>query len=364
MVVAMTVAVPMLTAAMRRDAEAAPGDATGDATALATRSVSLEEARQLLFAGEMPASCAGAQAAAASAEQVQRAGIECLLSERYRKDAKARDLALALYRSTGSVAGLGEAETMDGGYRGTIKLVPQLPTGEYRQHLQWVAQATRDFDELFAWLAAPVVTATGATAPTAPGAPGATARQRLPSSAAGTATAAPSFRLHGLSLRFVRSVAKRTPSAYALGWAVTYNVRGSLLKNAAGVAETLFHELFHLNDGAHDDWSARTLATDYAAILARCQPQKLSRACLAPYAPGSTTVRGGTYYAFQQNNGDSVHEYAAELALRYYKEHRELAATGKLARPAFKCGAPETARAWRALVDEFFAGLDRTGACK
>jgi len=52
------------------------------------------------------------------------------------------------------------------------------------------------------------------------------------------------------------------------------------------------------------------------------------------------------------------------IALRYYKEHRELAATGKLSRPAFKCGAPENARAWRALVDEFFAGLNRTGECK
>jgi hypothetical protein len=328
-------------------------DAAPRSTGQAPLSVSLDEARQLLFGGELPAACAGLQAAALSAEQASRTTIECLLSEKYRKDAKAHEIALALYRATGSVAGVGEAETMNGGYRGTIKLVPQLPVGEYRQHLQWVAQATRDFDELFAWLTAPAAAAsTGAAAP---------ARPSATSSAPGAA--APAFRRHGLSLRFVRSVAKRTPSAYALGWAVTYNVRGSLLKSADGVAETLFHELFHLNDGAHGDWSARALATDYAAILARCQPG-LTRACLAPYAPSSTTVRGGTYYAFQQNNGDSVHEYAAELALRYYKEHRELAATGKLALAAFKCGAPENARAWRALVDEFFAGIDRTGECK
>jgi hypothetical protein len=207
-----------------------------------------------------------------------------------------------------------------------------------------VAEATRDFDELFASLGL-----------------GAAASPASPTAAAG---APPAFRWRGLALRFVRSVAKRTPSAYAYGWTVTYNVRGSLLTSAAGVRETLFHEIFHLNDFAHGDWSARALADDYAAILARCQPHQLSRACLAPYAPGTTTVRGGTYYAFQQNNGDSVHEYAAELALRYYKEHRELAATGKLARPAFKCGAAENARAWQALVDEFFAGVDRTGACK
>lgn len=303
------------------------------------------EASELLLAGRTPAACAGKQAAAVSAEAADRAVIECLIGEAYRKDEKARQAALALYRATGSIAGVGEAETMDGGYRGTIKLVPQLPVGAHRQHLLWVAAAAQQFDELFAWLAAP---------------PGGSAG----GAGSAAAQAAPRFRLHGLSLRFVRSVAKRTPSAYAVGWSVTYNVRGSLLKDATGVAETLFHEIFHLNDGAHRDWSARVLAEDYAAILARCQPHKLSRACLAPYAPGSTTVRGGTYYAFQQNNGDSVHEYAAELALRYYKEHRELARTGKLARPAFKCGAPENARAWKALVDEFFAGIDRTGDCR
>lgn len=302
--------------------------------------LTIAEASSLLFGGEVPAACAALQAAAVGPDQVTRAVVECMLGEAYRKDARAREAALALYRATGSVAGVGEAETMNGGYRGTIKLVPQLPMGAHRQHLLWVAQAMNDFDELFAWL--------GAAPGAAKGSP---------------AVAAPRFRLHGLALRFVRSIAKRTPSAYALGWSVTYNVRGSLLKSAEGVAETLFHEIFHLNDGAHDDWSARILADDYAAILARCQPQKLSRACLAPYAPGTTTVKGGTYYAFQQNNGESVHEYAAELALRYYKEHRELAKTGKLAKPAFKCGAPENARAWKALVDEFFAGVDRTGAC-
>ena len=43
--------------------------------------------------------------------------------------------------------------------------------------------------------------------------------------------------------------------------------------------------------------------------------------CLAPFAPNDTKVRAtGTYYAFQPNNGDAVHEYAAELAVRYFKE--------------------------------------------
>jgi hypothetical protein len=290
--------------------------------------------------GSVPAACAALQAAAHAPERVTVEVIECMLGEAYREDPKARDLALALFRHSGSVAGVGAAETMDGGYRGMIRLVPQLPLGSYRQHLRWVAESLLAFDTFFAELAS------------------APPKQPAPAVPLG----APSYRWRSLSLRFVRSVAKRTPSAYAVGWAVTYNVRGSLLTSEAGVRETLFHEIFHLNDAAHDDWSARALATDYAAIVARCSP-KLTRACLAPYAPNSTTVRGGTYYAFQQNNGESVREYAAELAVRYYKEHTELAATGKLARPPFKCGGPENQRAWNALVTEFFAGIDHTGPC-
>ena len=74
-------------------------------------------------------------------------------------------------------------------------------------------------------------------------------------------------------------------------------------------------------------------------------------------------VRGGTYYAFQQNNGNSVHEYAAELAVRYFAEQREMLSNGKLARRAFKCGPAENAQAWQALVDEFFAGRDLVPSC-
>ncbi len=171
---------------------------------------------------------------------------------------------------------------------------------------------------------------------------------------------APSYRWRDLRFEFVRSVGKRTPSAYAGGWIVTYNVVGSLLTSDTGVLETLFHELFHENDEAHGDWSAKTLNTDYDAIVAKCGT-KMS--CLAPYAPNSTTVRGGTYYAFQPDNGNTVHEYAAELAVRYFDEQREMKVTGKLAKPAFKCGPAENARAWKAVVDEFFAGRDLVPPC-
>jgi len=257
--------------------------------------------------------------------------IPCLIEHRYAKDAKAKTAALALYRDTGDVAGVGADEIMDGGYRGKIHLVPELPVGGYRDHLAWTLAAMRGIDAFFA--------------------------AEYPAG-----TTAPAYRWRALAFRFVRSVGKRTPSAYATSWAVTYNVEGSLLTSADGVLETLFHELFHDNDEAHGDWSSKALATDYAAILDRCG-EKATMACLAPYAPGTTVVRGGTYYAFQRNNGDAVHEYAAELAVRYFREQREMQRAGKLAKPAFKCGPAENARSWSALVGEFFGGRDLVPAC-
>lgn len=255
--------------------------------------------------------------------------IECLIEHAYAADPKARALALALFRSRGDVAGVGPEEIMDGGYRGKIRLVPELPTGKYRVHLQRVVDAMASIDAFFARLF-----------------------EKQP---------APPYRTSGLQLRFVRSVGKRTPSAYAMGWTVEYNVEGSLLTTSKGVLETLFHELFHTNDGAHRDWSGKTLRATYDAILAKCRP--LTNPCLAPYAPNNTKVRGGLYYAFQQNNGDPVHEYAAELAVRYWREQSEMLANGKLSGRPFKCGTPENARAWKALIDEFFLGRDLTPSC-
>jgi hypothetical protein len=222
----------------------------------------------------------------------------------------------------------GVDEIMDGGYRGQIHLVPQLPEGKYKKHLAWTTKAFTDIDAFFTAL-------------------------KLPDPAP--------YRWRGITLAFVRSVGKHTPSAYATSWTITYNVEGSLLTSAAGVEETLFHELFHLNDEQHGGWSSQTLRGDYAAIVKKCGTKV---ACLRPYAPNDTKVRAtGTYYAFQPNNGDGVHEYAAELAVRYWKEQREIAAHGKLTHRAFKCGPPENARAWQALVDEFFAGHDAVPAC-
>jgi len=255
---------------------------------------------------------------------------ECLIETAYATDDKAKGLALDLYKDTGTIAGVGPAEIMDGGYRGKIQLVPQLPLGTYIKHLTWTDAALRSIDTFFADLFA-------------------------------NQTTSPSYRWRALSMRYVRSIKKRTPSAYAFGWTITYNVKGSLLTTAAGVLETLFHELFHNNDFDHGDWSAKNLQVDYDAILAKCGAKV---ACLTPYAPNKTRVKAtGNYYAFQQNNGNGVHEYAAEMAVRYFTEQRQMLRDGKLAKPAFKCGPPENARSWQALVTEFFAGRDLVPAC-
>jgi hypothetical protein len=255
---------------------------------------------------------------------------ECLIEDAYAADPKAQELALALFRDTGTIAGVGPEELMDGGYRGKIRLVPQLPLGAYRKHLTWTDGALRSIDTFFTELFA-------------------------------NQNTSPSYRWRALSLRFVRSIKKRTPSAYAFGWTIEYNVEGSLLTSAPGVLETLFHELFHNNDFDHGDWSAKALQTDYDAIVAKCGTKA---ACLTPYAPNKTRVKAtGTYYAFQPNNGNGVHEYAAELAVRYFTEQRQMLRDGKLAKPAFKCGPAENARAWQALITEFFAGRDLVPAC-
>jgi len=273
--------------------------------------------------------CAAGAAAAADASDAKHADVDTVLATRFASDAKAKAVAIALYRDTGDIVDVGADEIMDGGYRGKIHLVPQLPVGDYRMHLVWVASAMKDIDAFFAEVFPRDVTA-------------------------------PAYRWHQLTFRFVRSVGKHTPSASASAWTIQYNVEGSLLTSAAGVRETLWHELFHLNDEEHGDWSAKTLANDYAAIVKKCG---VKLRCLAPYAPNDTVVRGGTFYAFQQNNGDAVHEYAAELAVRYFKEQTEMRTTGKLSRRAFKCGPAENARAWQAIVDEFFAGRDLVPRC-
>ena len=254
--------------------------------------------------------------------------IRCLLGIRFQGDEKARATAIDLYTKVGSVAGLEGDRMMDGGYRGKLHLVPEPPVGRYRVHLEWVAEAARDHDAFFAGL-----TTNHRDAPVR-------------------------YRWRPIALRYFRSVGKRTPSAYASGWMIAYNVSGSLNTSAAAVSETMFHETFHLNDAAHDDWSQTALSRLYDTIVKECGT---GFACLKPYAPNSTTVKGGTYYAFQPGNG--VGEYAAELAVRYYREQRAVIRREPPVRPAFKCGPPANRTAWDLMVNEFFGGIDLTAPC-
>ena len=277
--------------------------------------------------------------------------LRCLIEHAYAGDAEARAIAVSLFDETGDVAGTDHEQTMDGGFRGMLHLVPEVPTGTARAQLGWVLSAARDFDAFFKQLGAPLDGELG------------------------------QYRWQHLTFRFFRSmsgpkgheVQRTTPSAYAIGprrvprdasdeisFSLGYNVKGSLLTSETGVRDTLFHEVFHMNDAAHRDWSPRALSKDYDAIVARCGAMNVG--CLRPYAPNDTMVRGGTYYAFEPNNGAPVREYAAELALRWYKEHRALWKKSAPL-PGFKCGPPENARAWDAIVREFFAGVDRTPPC-
>jgi hypothetical protein len=264
------------------------------------------------------------------------ARIRCLYDQRYKGDTKAAGIAHELFVKWQIVAGVEVAHTMDGGYRGMIKIEPAVPVGENRKHLEWVAGAFRDFDTFFAELE----------------------KLRITSGASSGAAYPKPYRFHPITMRFMRSVAPaRTPAAYAHDWTVAYNFVGTLNINPDMVRETMFHEIFHLNDAAHGEWSRTALSSVFDFVAHKCGT---SIPCLAPYTPNETIVRGGTYYSFQPGNG--VLEYGAELALRYYREQRAALRSLPKVKP-FKCGPPENARAWNAIRDEFFGGVDAVPAC-
>ncbi len=283
--------------------------------------VSVSRARALLY-GATPD--AGASPACDEARDADR--LRCLLTARFAADADAGRVAVELLERAGDVVGLLPEEDFEGGYRGMIHLVPALPAGPERKHLEWTAQALFELDPFFARLQA-------------------SSPEPL------------RYRWTGLELVFFRSVGKRTPAAFAQGWAVSYNVNGTLNGSPELVRSLLFHELFHLNDAAHGRWSEAALGPLYAAIRARCGAKT---ACLSPYAPDPLIVHGGTYYSFQP--GNDVGEYAADLGLRFFKEHRAVLAGSPPSRP-FKCGPKENAEAWRLLSTEFFGGADLTPPC-
>lgn len=218
---------------------------------------------------------------------------------------------------------------MDGGFRGILHLVPELPVGRNTRHLEFVLAAHDDIERTLDALRS---------------------RSSRPIT----------YAHQNIVYRFFRSVGRTTPSAYASGLTVGYNVAGSLHRNALAVRGTLEHEIFHLNDQALGYWSERALADVHGRILARCNG---ARRCLAPYAPTATVVRGGTYYSFQPGNGSAVVEYGAEIATRFLDEQREMLERGRLRSPAFKCRTPENAEAYARVAEQFFGGVDLTPPC-
>ncbi|MBX3216460.1 MAG: hypothetical protein KF850_30770, partial [Labilithrix sp.] len=241
-----------------------------------------DEIAGVLFADRASPSAA---AAACPSSTPPDARVRCLFDQRYRGDTKAAGLAHELFVKWRVVAGVEVAHTMNGGYRGMIRLEPALPIGAERKHLEWIVSAMRDFDDSFAALDRRAAAAAPGADPSAP-------RPKR-------------FRFEPITLRFMRSVAARTPSAYAHDWTVAWNLAGSLHRSADAVRETLLHEIFHLNDYAHpppggEAWSPRALGATFDAVVKKCGT---SIACLGPYSPNDTIVRGGTYYAFQPGNG-------------------------------------------------------------
>lgn len=262
----------------------------------------------------------------------ERAQISCLIARRYPTKADG-DLAVRLYQAVGIVAGVEVAHTREVGYRGTIEFVPELPVGKYKQHLSWVVESMEDIDAFLTMITEK-------------------AGKDLP------------YRWTDLELKFYRTVKRKTPNAYASTWYFAYNVEGSMFKSLPIVRETLFHEIFHMNDQEHTDWSYKNLDEIYQSIVTRCSKPKEKLPdtnCLTPYSPGTTKVKGGTYYSFQP--GNDVAEYAAELALRYYQEQRAHWKEDKKKPKPFKCTKEENAKAWKLLVDEFFLGVDLVPAC-
>lgn len=239
-------------------------------------------------------------------------------------DSGALALASQIESSYAWSIGVEEQRQIDGGWRGSVAIEPQWPIGRHRRHLDHIAAAAHDYEELFDGLQ-------------------------------DDARSAIRFRWRNVDIKVFRSEERRH-SAYAADWQVGYNVEGFLLSNERMVRETLFHELFHLND-EQSGWSEDALGLLYDGIVEHCGDDV---ACLRNFAPGNTMING-TYYAF--HSGEGVEEYAAELALRWYREHRQLVLEGRSVADPFKCRAPENAQAWERMVERFFGGIDLVPDC-
>lgn len=280
--------------------------------------------RDVLCADVGVASCADA----CSDDAPPAAHVECLLAFRFRDDEEAIAIARSLYARTGTMTGV-ETKGSIKGYGGVaIEVVPALPIGEDRRHLVWADASLAEFSAFVEALSP------HAHAPVA-------------------------FQVRPRALRFFRTREPSYPSAYGADGVVGYNLAGPLFTERETAHETLFHELFHLEDERQGNWSSTALVPVFDRIVERCGDD---HECLTPYSPHDTVVPGGTYYPFDSRTRD-VREYAAELALRYYREHRVLLTGGTLDQSSFKCATEENRLAWSELVETFFGGADLAPDC-
>jgi len=253
---------------------------------------------------------------------------ECLIEFRFAEDGEALELARTLYAKTGVLPGVDTTESQSSYSGNVVATRPALPVGDDRQHLAWIIASFERYDEVFSMLAA-------------------------------RAPAPIDFNLRPDAFVFFRTETKTYPSAWGQGGVVGYNLEGPLHTTERDVLETLFHELFHLNDERRGGWSATALGDVFESIVSRCGG---ADECFATFAPYDTRVPNGTYYPFDERTRD-VREYGAELALRYYLEH-EAILTGTPLEPPFKCGSEENRAAWERLARDFFGGLDLSRDCE
>lgn len=252
---------------------------------------------------------------------------DCLLRLRFDADPEALRLARSLRRAD-VLVGVAGRSTIEG-YKGQqVELVPALPLGDERHHLAWLRASLASFDGFVDAIAA---------------------RAQKPVT----------FTTHPKAFLFFRTRQPSYPSAFFENDAIAYNLDGPLHGSAKSVRETLFHELFHLNDHRPTLWSIGTLSATFEAIVEKCEGD---HACFARYSPFDTVVPDGTYYPFDRRTRD-VREYGAELALRYFLEHEVILAGGPPRLPPFKCLAEENRAVWEALADSFFGGVDLSPPC-
>ena len=262
-------------------------------------------------------------------ERAPSDAASCAIERAFAGDEAARDLALDLFHRTGIIAGAETRRSIDSAHLGDLPIAPALPLGEDKQHLAWLATAFDDIEAVFTEIA-----------PRAP-------RPIV-------------YRTRPIGIRFYATEKRSYPSAYGEDGIVGYNVRGVLHESADLVRTTTFHEIFHLNDQARGAWTSGPIAKVFARIVEQCGDD---HECLTPFAPDGTTVDGGTYYAFDPRTRDP-REYGAELALRWFEEHRAIVRSGRLEERPFKCKTKENLAAWTLVVDEFFGSLDLTPSCE